>query len=142
MTVNQCKIIRFPKIQDSRGCLSFIENGNLLPFIINRYYFIYDTKCGASRGSHAHKSLQQLIIASSGSFDVLLNDGKQKKLITLNRPYFGLYVCPGIWRTLSNFSSGSVCSVLASECYSEEDYIRSFSDFLKFKGIEENEKAN
>ena len=136
MSIDKCRIIRLPQIQDSRGCLSFVENGSLLPFTISRYYFIYDTRSGASRGSHAHKSLQQLIIASSGSFNVLLNDGVNKKLVTLNRPYYGLYLCPGIWRTLSNFASGSVCSVLASDCYDEDDYIRSFTEFLEYKGLQ------
>lgn len=125
-----CKVIELPKIPDPRGNLTFIEKGKILPFDIKRVYYLYDVPGGADRGSHAHKHLQQLIVAISGSFDVILHDGISEKKITLNRPYQGLYVCPMIWRLLDNFSSGAVCLVLASEIYLASDYIRDFEDFL------------
>jgi len=131
MTVERCKIIELPKISDPRGNLSFVEGGNHIPFDIKRVYYLYDVPGGAERGSHAHKGLQQFIIAMSGSFDVVLDDGENKKRFHLNRSYYGLYVCPMMWRYLDNFSSGAVCMVLASECYSEDDYIRNYEGFLK-----------
>lgn len=131
--IDNCKIIDLPKISDSRGNLTFIESGKQIPFDIQRVYYLYDVPGGSERGGHAHKKLQQLLIASSGSFDVVLDDGKQQKRIHLNRPYFGLYICPYIWRELDNFSSGSVCTVLASRSYEEDDYIRRYEDFLVAK---------
>ena len=110
-----------------------MENSRNIPFDIKRVYYLYDVPGGETRGGHAHKLLHQLIIAASGSFDVLLDDGKNKKVINLNRPYFGLYIIPGIWRELLNFSSGAICLVLASELYSESDYIRNFQIYLEFK---------
>lgn len=115
---------------DARGNLTFIEGGRHIPFDIRRVYYLYDVPGGAERGGHAHKNLHQLIIAMSGSFDVLLDDGQNKKRIHLNRSYYGLYVCPMMWRELDNFSSGSVCMVLASNLYSEEDYYRNYDEFL------------
>ena len=131
MSIKQCSTINLPKIADPRGNLTFIEGGRHVPFQIQRVYYLYDTPGGAERGGHAHKELQQLIVAMSGSFDVILNDGREKKRFHLNRSYYGLYVCPMIWRELDNFSSGSVCMVLASNFYDESDYYRDFQEFLK-----------
>ena len=131
MSIRKCKIIKLPKIQDSRGNLTFIENNNHIPFSIQRIYYLYDVPGGESRASHAHKSLHQLFVALSGSFDILLKDGLNVKKFTLNRSYVGLYVPPMIWRTLVNFSSGSVCLVLASQKYDESDYYRDWNDYLK-----------
>lgn len=128
--VKLCKIVDLPKISDPRGNLSFIEAGKHVPFDIRRVYYLYDVPGGAERGGHAHKELHQLIIAMSGSFDVVLDDGVAKRRFHLNRSYYGLYVCPMIWRELDNFSSGSVCLVLASEHYDENDYYRDFGEFL------------
>jgi dTDP-4-dehydrorhamnose 3,5-epimerase-like enzyme len=128
-----CRLFDLPKIQDSRGNLTFVEGGNQIPFSIKRVYYLYDVPGGSERGGHAHKDLQQLIIAMSGSFDVVLDDGKEKKRIHLNRSYQGLYVCPMIWRELDNFSSGSVCMVLASNLYDESDYYRDYNEFMQFK---------
>ena len=131
MSIKQCSIVNLPKIADPRGNLTFIEGGRHVPFQIQRVYYLYDTPGGAERGGHAHKGLHQLIVAMSGSFDVILNDGRDKKRFHLNRSYYGLYVCPMIWRELDNFSSGSVCMVLASNYYDENDYYRDFQEFLK-----------
>ena len=128
-------MVSLPKISDPRGNLTFIEGGNHIPFDIQRVYYLYDVPGGAERGGHAHKGLHQLIIAMSGSFDVVLDDGREKKRIHLNRSYSGLYVCPMIWRELDNFSSGSVCMVLASSKYDEDDYYR---DHAKFMQAQEN----
>jgi len=127
--IDQCKIIKLPKITDPRGNLTFIESQNQIPFHIQRVYYLYDVPGGAERGGHAHKELHQLIVAISGSFDVILDDGCEKKKIHLNRPYEALYVCPMIWRELNNFSSGSVCLVLASNHYTEDDYYRDYNEF-------------
>lgn len=130
MNLSNCKIIDLPKITDPRGNLSFIESGRHIPFDIKRVYYLYDVPGGAERGGHAHKELSQLIIAMSGSFDVILDDGHEKKRFHLNRSYFGLYVCPMMWRELDNFSSGSVCMVLASNHYDESDYYRDYDEYL------------
>ena len=131
MQLKDCHIINLPKIADPRGNLTFIEGGRHVPFDIRRVYYLYDVPGGAERGGHAHKELHQLIVAMSGSFDVILDDGREKLRIHLNRSYNGLYVCPMIWRELDNFSSGSVCMVLASNFYDEADYYREYQDFLK-----------
>jgi hypothetical protein len=131
MSLNDCRIIDLPKISDPRGNLTFIEGGRHVPFEIKRVYYLYDVPGGAERGGHAHKELHQLIIAMSGSFDVILNDGKDQKRIHLNRSYCGMYVCPMIWRELDNFSSGSVCMVLASNFYDEADYFRNYDEFVQ-----------
>lgn len=131
MSINNCKVINLPKIQDPRGNLTFIEGGGHIPFDIQRVYYLYDVPGGAERGGHAHKGLHQLIIAMSGSFDVVLDDGREKKRIQLNRSYNGLYVCPMMWRELDNFSSGAVCMVLASNRYSEDDYYRDYDEFIR-----------
>ena len=128
--IDKCEIINLPKIEDARGNLTFIEEESLIPFVIKRVYYLYDVPGGSERGGHAHIALNQLIIALAGSFDVELDDGKTKKTFTLNRPYEGLYICPGIWRELKNFSSGSVCLVLASNLYSEDDYYRDYDQFI------------
>jgi len=130
MGLDQCHIIELPRIPEPRGNLTFIEGGQHVPFEIKRVYYLYDVPGGAERGGHAHKELQQLIIAMSGSFHVMLDDGKDRKRFHLNRSYYGLYVCPMIWRELDNFSSGSVCMVLASTLYDEADYFRNYDEFL------------
>jgi hypothetical protein len=133
-SVDQCRIVELPKISDPRGNLTFIEGQRHVPFDFQRMYYLYDVPGGAERGGHAHKALHQLIIAMSGSFDVLLDDGRNKKQFHLNRSYYGLYVCPLIWRELNNFSSGSVCVVLASNTYDEADYYRNYDEFLQAIG--------
>lgn len=120
---------------DRKGNLSVVENGSTLPFDIKRVYYLYDIPGGSSRGAHAHKELEQLIVAASGSFTVTLDDDKQKRSFFLNRPYQGLYVKPGIWRELEDFSSGAVCMVLANDIYKEEDYIRDYDVFLKYRDL-------
>jgi len=129
-SIEDCKIIQLPKISDPRGNLSFIEGGQHIPFDIKRVYYLYDVPGGSDRGSHAHKNLHQFIVAMSGSFDVVLDDGKEKKRFHLNRSYYGLYVCPMMWRDLDNFSSGAVCMVLASAHYDAADYIRNYDEFI------------
>jgi hypothetical protein len=123
-----------PKIADPRGNLTFVEGGRHVNFDIKRVYYLYDVPGGAERGGHAHKDLHQLIIAMSGSFDITLDDGREKKRIHLCRSYYGLYVCPMIWREMDNFSSGAVCLVLASNTYDEADYFRDYGDFMKAVG--------
>lgn len=130
MPLCDCKIIELPKISDPRGNLTFVESWNQIPFDISRVYYLYDVPGGSERGGHAHKELSQLIIAMSGSFDIVLDDGIDKKRFHMNRSYFGLYVCPMIWRELDNFSSGSVCMVLASNFYDEDDYYRDYDEYL------------
>jgi dTDP-4-dehydrorhamnose 3,5-epimerase-like enzyme len=131
LAIEKCTIMDLPRINDPRGNLTFVEAGRHIPFDIQRVYYLYDVPGGAERGGHAHKALHQLIIAMSGSFDIHLDDGFSKKTVHMNRSYYGLYVCPMIWREIDNFSSGAVCMVLASNFYDESDYYRSYSDFLK-----------
>lgn len=130
MSLKNCYQIEFPKISDPRGNLSFVEGGRHIPFDIRRVYYLYDVPGGASRGGHAHKTLHQLVVAMAGSFDVELDDGNEKKRFHLNRSYYGLYVCPMIWRELDNFSSGAVCMVLASHLYEEDDYLRDYQEYI------------
>jgi hypothetical protein len=130
VSLESCKIVELPKIVDPRGNLTFLEGNRHVPFAIERVYYLYDVPGGAERGGHAHLGLHQLIIAMSGSFDVVLDDGHATRRFHLNRSYYGLYVCPMIWRELDNFSSGSVCLVLASNRYDEADYIRDHGEFL------------
>lgn len=130
-SVGRCRMLDLPKIHDPRGNLTFIEGDRHVPFAIQRVYYLYDVPGGSDRGGHAHKTLQQFIIAMSGSFDVVLDDGKDRKRVHLSRSYNGLYVCPMIWRELDNFSSGSVCMVLASAPYDEGDYIRDYAQFMR-----------
>lgn len=129
MSLQHCKIIDLPKIEDPRGNLTFIEGGRHVPFEIKRAYYLYDVPGGSHRGGHAHKDLHQLLIAMSGSFDITLDDGRTKFKYHLNRSYYGLYIPPMIWREIDNFSSGSVCMVLASEHYLEDDYYRDYDEF-------------
>lgn len=131
MPLKDCRLIELPKIQDYRGNLTFIESGRHMPFDIKRAYYLYDVPGGATRAAHGHKGLHQLMIAMSGSFDVTLDDGSEKKIFHLNRSYFGLYIPPMMWRDLDNFSSGAVCMVLASEYYDERDYFRDYEEFLR-----------
>jgi hypothetical protein len=126
-----CRIVELPKIESECGNLSVIESRRHVPFEIKRVYWTYDVPGGAERGGHAHKELRQLIIAASGSFEVTLNDGCDKKAYYLNRPNYGLLIAPMIWREIGNFSSGSVCMVLASDVYRETDYYREYKDFLR-----------
>ena len=130
MSIDNCRIIQLPKILNAAGNLTFVESDRHIPFDIKRVYYLYDVPGGAMRGGHAHKALHQMIIAMSGSFDVLVDDGSQRKRYQLNRSYYGLYICPMIWRELDNFSSGAVCLVLASEVYDESDYYREYTAFL------------
>ena len=133
-SVYDCTIIEIDKHHsDRKGNISVVENGETVPFDVKRIYYIYDVPGGESRGAHAHKDLSQLIVAASGSFRVTLDDGNIKRSFLLNRPYQGLYVVPGIWRDLDDFSSGSVCMVLASEVYQQDDYIRDYDEFIKYK---------
>ena len=131
--IDKCRLIELPKIGAPEGNLTFVEGTKHIPFAISRVYYLYDVPGGAARGAHAHKALWQLMISMSGSFDVELDDGANKKTVHLNRSYNGLTICPGIWRRLSNFSSGSVCMVLASDIYRENDYIRDYNEFLSFR---------
>jgi hypothetical protein len=132
-TIYNCSIIEMDKHHHDTGNITVIENNKTIPFKIKRAYYLYDVPGGEERGGHAHKILSQLIVAASGSFDVVLNDGNVKRTFTLNRPYHGLLVVPGIWRELNNFSSGAVCLVMASEPYDEKDYIRDYNEFLNFR---------
>lgn len=129
MSISDCRIVELPKISDPRGNLTFVEGGRHVPFDIARVYYLYDVPGGSERGSHAHRNLQQFVVAMSGSFDVVLFDGQEERRFHLNRSYYGLYVPRMIWRTLDNFSSGSVCMVLASLRYEEDDYIRDFDAY-------------
>ena len=133
-TINDCKIIQLPVItSDRKGSITPIYNNIHIPFDIQRVYFIYDVPSGSERGGHGHKELQQLIVAASGSFDVILNDGKNKKTFALNRPSIGLLVAPMLWREIKNFSGGGICLVLASLPYDEKDYFRHFDQFVEDK---------
>ncbi|MDR0866635.1 MAG: FdtA/QdtA family cupin domain-containing protein [Candidatus Symbiothrix sp.] len=132
-TIYNCTIFTLPKTHNRAGNITALNNSIDLPFDVRRVYYLYDIPGGEVRGGHAHKELQQLIVAVSGSFDVTLDDGHNKKTVTLNRPNFGLHVIPGIWRDLSNFSSGAVCLVLASHVYDENDYIRDYHQFKEGK---------
>jgi len=131
-TINDVQIIEIPKIHDRRGNLSVIE-GNTIPFELKRVYYLYDVPSGSERGGHSHKEQQELLIAISGSFDVILKDGDQEKMVTLNKPNFGLLIGKGIWRELQDFSSGSICLVMASDVFEENDYIRDYEEFVLFK---------
>jgi dTDP-4-dehydrorhamnose 3,5-epimerase-like enzyme len=131
MALDKVKIVDFPQVAEPRGNLSFIEGNNQIPFPIKRIYFLYDVPSGATRGGHSHRKLSELIIALSGSFDVILDDGVEKKKFFLNRPHYGLFIPPGLWREIENFSSNSVLLALASDIYDEKDYIRDYEVFKK-----------
>ena len=132
-SIYNCGLVNLDKIHNRAGNITALENQISVPFDIKRVYYLYDVPGGAERGGHAHKELQQFIVAVSGAFDVLIDDGKNKKLIHLDRPYVGLHIVSGIWRELLNFSSGSVCLVMASELYDEADYIRDYKEFKSTK---------
>lgn len=133
-TVYDCTILELDKHHHEKGNITVVENGTTVPFDIKRTYYLYDVPGGESRGGHAHKELYQVMVAASGSFTVTLDDGSVKRTFLLNRPYQALLVVPGIWRELDDFSSGSVCLVLASHGYDEADYIRDYDEFLRLKG--------
>ncbi len=141
MCLADCRLVDLPKVHDARGNLTFVEGTRHVPFAIERVYYLYDVPGGAERGGHAHRELRQLIIAMSGSFDVILDDGAERKRVHLNRSYYGLYVPRLIWRELDNFSSGSVCLVLASNRYDEADYFRSYEEFLRAVGRDKRSAA-
>lgn len=130
MSLRDCRVIELPRVNDPRGNLTFIEAGRHVPFEIKRVYYLYDVPGGESRAGHGHRHLEQLIIAMSGSFDVVLDDGNERTRYHLNRSYYGLHVAPMMWREIDNFSSGSVCMVLASDYYDEADYFREYEDFI------------
>jgi hypothetical protein len=132
-TVYDCSIVQLPKIHNRAGNITALENNISVPFDVKRVYYLYDVPGGEERGGHAHKELQQFIIAVSGAFDVVLSDGKNKRTIHLDRPFLGLNIVPGIWRELVNFSSGSTCLVLASQAFNEIDYIRYYNDFISYR---------
>lgn len=132
-TVFDCSMMQLPRIHNRAGNITPVENNLHIPFAVKRIYYLYDIPGGESRAAHGHRELEQVIIAASGSFDVHLDDGVNKKTIQLNRPYAGLHIKPGIWRDISNFSSGAICLVLASELYDERDYLRDYEGFKKFK---------
>lgn len=132
-SVNDCKIISLPKVQNISGNITALENKRSIPFEINRVYYLYDVPSNEERGGHAHYELEQYLVAASGSFNIVLKDGNQSKIIKLNRPDQALYIVPGIWREIQNFSGGSICLVLASHKYEESDYIRDYFKFKKWK---------
>ena len=131
MSISDVKIVDLPKIHDQRGNLTFIESFKHIPFDIRRVYYLYDVPGGATRAAHGHKNLHQFMIAMSGSFDITMDDGVNKKKYHLNRSYMGIYIPPMIWRDLDNFSSGAICMVLASDYFDESDYYRNYVDFKK-----------
>ncbi|MFW5757429.1 MAG: sugar 3,4-ketoisomerase [Bacteroidota bacterium] len=132
-TIYDCSIMQLPKVHNPAGNITAIENQITAPFDIERVYYLYDVPGGADRGGHAHKELQQFVIAVSGAFDIMLDDGVNKKIVHLDRPFIGLHIVPGIWRELLNFSSGAICLVLASHIYDAQDYIREYEEFITFK---------
>ena len=132
-TVFACSLVEISKVHSDIGNITVLENGDNIPFDVKRIYYLYDVPSGEERGGHAHYELEQYIIAASGSFDVILNDGVNKRIISLNRPNLALHIVPGLWRKLDNFSSGSISMVLASQTYKEKDYIRDYKQFLAFK---------
>ncbi|MEZ7883979.1 MAG: FdtA/QdtA family cupin domain-containing protein [Bacteroidales bacterium] len=136
-SVYDCHVLPLSKIHNPAGNIIIVEGGKNIPFNIQRIYYLYDIPGGESRGGHAHKELNQLIVATSGSFEVMLDDGTNKKIVRLNRPNYGLLIVPGIWRELFEFSSGSICMVLASHKYDENDYIREYKDYAKYKNYED-----
>lgn len=131
LTVFDCNLIYLPRIENRAGNITPVNNSIEIPFKVKRVFYLYDIPGGESRGAHAHKECHQFLIAASGSFEILLDDGKAKRLTQLNRPYMGMHIPPGIWASELNFSSGSICLVLVSHCYNENDYIRSYDDYLK-----------
>jgi hypothetical protein len=133
--IHNCNVVEMEKNHNPAGNITIYQNGDPQPFDVKRIYYLYDVPGGSERGGHAHKQLHQLIVAASGSFDVIIDDGRNKKIIQLNRPYYGLLLVPGIWREIVNFSSGAICLVLASEKYSAEDYLRDYNAFIEWKSL-------
>lgn len=131
--IHSCYVVELSKIHNPAGNITIIQNGENHPFEVKRIYYLYDVPGGSERGGHAHKNLYQLIVAASGSFDVIIDDSQSKKVVQLNRPYYGLIVIPGIWREIINFSSGAICLVLASQKYDANDYIRDYDAFKEYK---------
>lgn len=131
--IHNCYVAEMEKNHNPAGNITIYQNGASQPFDVKRIFYLFDVPGGSERGGHSHKNLHQLFVAASGSFDVIIDDGRNKKVIQLNRPYYGLLVVPGIWSEIVNFSSGAICLVLASEKYSEEDYIRDHTEFREFK---------
>lgn len=132
-TINDCSLIQVPKISDRAGNISIVESLKNFPFEIKRVFYLYDIPAGEARGAHAHKECHQFIIAASGSFEVALDDGQDKRIVSLNRPFYGLHIPPGIWAHEMNFSSGAICLVLVSAKYNHEDYIRDYKEYLCFQ---------
>ena len=132
-TIDDCRILQLPRVERREGSISVVEGGREVPFSIERVYYLYDVPGGATRGGHAHVELEQLFVSCLGAFDVVVDDGRRRQTVTLNRSYYGLYVPPGIWRELENFSSGAICLVLASLVYDESDYIRGHEQFVRLK---------
>lgn len=131
--VAQCRLIELPKVHNVAGNITSVHSHGEIPFAIERVYYMYDIPGGETRGGHAHKSLQQLIVAATGSFEMVVDDGYERSRFHLSRSYQGVYVPPGIWRELENFSSAGICLVLASSVYNEEDYLRNYADFVRYK---------
>ena len=132
VNISDCKLIDLPRVKSRLGNITPVENNKEIPFDIKRVFFLYDIPAGESRGAHAHIDCHQFLISASGSFDVKLDDGKERRIVQLNQPYKGLHIPPGIWASEINFSSGAICLVLASHFYDEQDYLRNYDDFLKF----------
>jgi hypothetical protein len=132
-SIYDCCVLELSKVHNRSGNITIVEGNTDVPFAVERIYYLYDVPGGAERGGHAHKELQQIVVAASGCFDVVIDDGKNKKVVELNRPYYGLHIVPGIWREIINFSSGAICLVLASHIYDKEDYIRDYNTFKLFK---------
>lgn len=131
--IHGCNVVELTKVHNPAGNITIIQNGDHQPFNIRRVYYLYDVPSGSERGGHAHRELYQLIVAAAGAFDVILDDGRNKKIVSLNNPNFGLLVVPGIWREIVNFSSGAICLVMASHKYDADDYLRSYEEFGKWK---------
>ena len=132
-TVYDCSLVELPKLSDEKGAITAVNNREQIPFDIKRMYYLYDVPSGSERGAHAHKDLHQLIVAATGSFSITVDDGNIKRSFNLTRPNIGLYMPPGLWRELFDFSGGGICMVLASELYSEDDYIRNLKEFISWK---------
>ncbi|MCF2876618.1 MULTISPECIES: sugar 3,4-ketoisomerase [unclassified Tenacibaculum] len=133
ISISDCKLIDLPRVKSRSGNITPVENNKEIPFDIKRVFYLYDIPGGESRGAHAHIDCHQFLIAASGSFEVKLDDGKEQRIVQLNQPYKGLHIPPGIWASEINFSSGAICLVLASHFYDEQDYLRNYDDFLKFR---------
>jgi dTDP-4-dehydrorhamnose 3,5-epimerase-like enzyme len=134
-TIFQCNVIELPRIQSRAGNITAVQNGIELPFDVMRIYYLYDIPGGESRGAHAHRTLEQMVVAASGSFDITLDDGRSKKTVQLNKPNLALHIRPGIWRDITNFSSGAICLALVSNLYDEADYMRDYELFKRYKKV-------